>query len=129
MTDVAEHLQIDSDGRTVRTVASSAEDLFAADDRPVIRYPVEEWGGLVVCLRAPTMATVLSIGKVEGAEEQVARLFEVGLVDPAGYPILDGAGVTRLFAEKSASALTEIAKKLKDISGLSEDAEATAEGN
>ena len=38
-------------------------------------------------------------------------------------------GVARLFEEKSASSLTEIAKKLKGISGLSEDAEATAEGN
>ena len=126
MSDVSDGPRVEAEGPTV---ASSAEDLFAANDRPVIRYPVEEWGGLVVCLRAPTMAAVLGIGKLEDEEQQVARLFEIGIVSPDGGPILDGAGVARLFEEKSASSLTEIAKKLKDISGLSEDAEATSEGN
>ena len=131
MIDAGEVPRIDPTGRNV---ASSAADLFAADDRPVIRYPVEQWGGLVVCLRAPSMATVLAISELEASKErsaelrQVSALFEAGLVNPGGDQMLDADGVNRLFAEKSATAMTELAKKLRAISGLSED-EATSEGN
>ena len=120
---------IDSDGRHVgNNVASSAADLFAANDRPIIRYPVEEWDGLVVCLRAPSMATVLAITELEPVA-LVLALFEAALVDPDGAPLLDADGVEKLFAEKSPTAIGEITQKLHEISGLSEDAEATAEGN
>jgi hypothetical protein len=71
--------------------ATSADQLFAIDDRPPVELDVPEWGCSIVVreLDAATMATIsksTSRGNDVDSEEFSARVVFAGIVEPALEP-------------------------------------------
>ena len=114
------------------TNALSKDAILKADDRPVERFDVPEWGGEVL-LRKWSAADQLAFEDAtteEGEASRTAFAFAIYLsvVGDDGQRVFDQADVPALM-QKGAKPLARVFRKIRDMNRLGGEALDAVEGN
>src|SRR5262245_18112975 len=90
-----------------------AAEILDADDKDLVEYPVAEWGGKMIWLRAfsgTERNAIIKLSAQEDGQRTQAAVLRYGIADQSGKAVFTDKTVQDLMAKANGIVLEEIAK-------------------